>query len=155
MIPQTIADEYPVHLSTGEVIQISEIDAERSPALAHPDVRKAVEGLLLHCCHASREIMEEAKGGYDTRFKLCIRSQPIGCMIKAEPHQCRLINDCSMAYKPVCTLHNAAPSPKPLPICWEFDPPKTESPWVRVAATDLGTVIGQAWRNNKYVFLVF
>ena len=98
MVPPTIADEYPIKLSTGETIQIAEIDAERSPALANLEVRKALDGLLQHCCRVSRKVMEEAKAGYDTQFKKLLRSQPIGCMLKAEPHQCRLINECAMAF---------------------------------------------------------
>jgi hypothetical protein len=154
MIPPTIADEYPVRLSTGETIQVAELDEERSPALVEPRVRAAVEGLLQQCSFVSREIMEEAKAGYDTRFKAQIRSQPLGCMIKAEPHICRLINDCAMAFKPVCTLHNAMPFPKPLPICWEFDPPGTIDLEVRRAAVELGSIIGHAWRRGLYVFIV-
>ena len=155
MIPSTIADEFPVRLSTGETIQIAEIDAERSPALSHPEVRKAIAGILLHCSFASRETMEEAKAGYDTNFKLRIRSQPVGCMVKSDPHVCRLIDDCAMAVLSVCSLHNAMPlSPKPLPICWEFDPIATKDPQIRIAATDLGTVIGHAWRRGLYVFIV-
>ncbi len=150
MIPPTIADEYPVRLSTGETIQIAEIDEERSPALVHPEVRKAVAGLLTHCCHVSREIMEEAKGGYDGRLKPLLRAQPLGCMVKAEPHECRLLYDCGMAYRPVCTLHN----PRELPICWEFNPPETTHPEVRTAAVELGSVIGHAWRRGLYVFIV-
>jgi hypothetical protein len=150
----TTADEYPVRLSTGETIQVAEIDEERTPLLADPQVKKAISGLLQHCCHTTRDVMEEAKGGYDGRFKLCLRAAPIGCMIKSEPHICRLIDDCAMAYKPVCTLHNASPqSPKPLPICWEFDPP-VDDPVTRTAAAELGSVIGHAWRRGLYVVIV-
>lgn len=178
MIPDTIADEYAIRLSTGETIQVSEIDSERSPAVAHPKVRKAVDGLLQYCCFVSRDIAEEAKGGYDTRLKPLLRSSPVGCMSKADPHMCRLIHECAMVSIPVCTLHNCMPSPRPLPICWEFSSPlphpqsKQDGTYresndidvdlihlredfeVWEAAIDLGSVIGHAWRRGLYVFIV-
>jgi hypothetical protein len=154
MIPLSMADEYPVRLSTGEVIAISEIDAERSPALAHPEVRKLLSGLLQHCCHVSRDIMEEAKAGYDTQFKALLRAVPMGCMLKAEPHRCRLINECSMASQMVCTLHNCARGPSSLPICWEYDSPASADAEVLEAAISLGTIIGHAWRQGRYVCIV-
>jgi hypothetical protein len=153
MIPETIADEFPIRLSTGETILVAEIDAERSPALQNKDVRAAVDGLLRHCTHVSREIIEEAKAGYDTRFKPLLRAAPHGCMAKANPHQCRLITQCAMAHRPVCTLHNIATFPS-LPICWEFDPPPVKNPMIMTAAIDLGTVIGDAWRRDLYVLIV-
>ena len=155
MIPHTIADEYPLRLSTGEVIKVAEIDAERSPALAHPQVRLVLEGLLKHCSSMTRETVEEAKGGYDTNFKAALKAQPMGCMIKAEPHTCLLIDECAMAIKSVCTLHNCLPSSKnQLPICWEFSPSPIANPSIRTAAIELGTIIGHAWRRGHYVILV-
>ena len=155
MIPATMADEYPLRLSTGETIQVAEIDAARSPALIVPQIRKAIERLLAHCCHVPREIVEEAKGGYDTRLKPLLRSQPMGCMIKAEPSICRHIDGCSMAFKPICTLHNCRPSQTPLPICWEFSPSQSMAHLeARTAAIDVGTIIGHAWRRGFYVFIV-
>lgn len=154
MIPVTLADEYPLRLSTGETIQVAEIDAERSPALAIPQIRKSIESLLKHCCLVPREIVEEAKGGYDTRLKPLLRSQPRGCMIKTEKPICLHIESCSMASKPICTLHNCAPSSTPLPICWEFSPPPMAHLEARTATIDLGTLIGHAWRLGKYVFIV-
>jgi hypothetical protein len=155
MIPPTIADEYPIRLSTGETIQIAEIDAFRSPALANLHVLKVLDGLLKHCSSMSRKIVEEAKGGYDTNFKALLRAQPMGCMIKSNSPICLRINDCSMASKPVCTLHNCLPSKTPLPICWEFSPPPIANLEVRLAAIELGTIVGHAWRRGLYVCLVF
>jgi hypothetical protein len=150
----TIADEYPIRLSTGETIQVAEIDAERSPALAHVQIRAAVDGLLQHCCHVSREIVEEAKGGYDARFKPLLRAQPAGCMIKSDPHECRLMHDCAMAIRHVCTLRNQNVQ-TPLPICWEYAPPVIlQDMELRNAAIELGSVIGHAWRRGLYVIIV-
>ena len=156
MTSPVIVDEYPLYLSTGETIKITEIDAERSPITNHPKIREALDGLLQHCSHISREIVEEAKGGYDTNFKLLLRAQPMGCMAKANPHECLHIRDCAMAMKSVCTLHNCLPSKTPLPICWEFSPSiKIDDIEIKSSVIELGTIIGHSWRTGKYIILVF
>jgi len=155
MIPPAIADEYSLHLSTGETIKIAELDAERSPALNHPQILKVLDGLLKHCSHMSREVVEEAKGGYDANFKKLLRAQPTGCMAKAEPAICLLINECAMANKLVCTLHNCLPSKTSLPVCWEFSPSvPIASLEIRSAIIDLGTIIGHSWGNGSFVIIV-
>jgi hypothetical protein len=156
MIPTSIADEYPLRLTTGETIQIAEIDSERSPALLIPQVRMALDGLLTQCCHVSREIMEEAKGGYDTNLKPLLRSSPIGCMIKAEPAICRHIESCAMALKSICTLHNCRSNSNPLPVCWEYSLPASIAHLeIRTAIIELGTLIGHSWRKNQFVIIVW
>ena len=154
MIPPTLADEYTIRLTTGETLGIAELDTERSPALLHPGVAAACEGLLRHCTRVPREIMEEAKSGYDGRFKPLLRASPNGCMLKSDPHGCRLIGDCAMAFKPVCTLRNIDTKHKPLPICWEYAAPPIDDLEVHNAAVDLGSCIGHAWRRGLYVVVV-
>ncbi len=155
MIPDTIADEYPLRLSTGEVIQVAELDDERSPALGIEEVRTLVRGLLIQCTHVNRQSMEDAKKGYDRDFKQALRSMSEGCMIKAEPAVCRLLNDCAMYRREKCTLHNIS-TVHPLPICWEFSPVSggKVNDEIRKAAIDLGTVIGDAWRRGFLVVVV-
>lgn len=156
MIP-TIPDEYPLRLSTGETILVSELDSDRSPALQDGRVLKAVSGLLSHCSYISRSIAEEAKGGYDRNLKPCLRATPSGCMIKAYPYVCHLQDDCAMFSASICTLHNIHPGRHALPICWEFNLPPSgylEPVDVQIAAVELGSVIGHAWRTGRYVLLV-
>jgi hypothetical protein len=153
MIPATLADEYIIRLTTGETLWIAELDTERSPALLHPKIVAACEGLLRHCTRVHREIMEEAKAGYDGRFKPLLRSPPNGCMVKADPPICRLIRECAMAFVPVCTLHNLD-GKAPLPVCWEFSAPPVEDKEVYNSAIELGMCIGHAWRRGLYAVIV-
>jgi hypothetical protein len=155
MIPPSLADEYIIRLTTGETLTIAELDTERSPALLIPQVAKACDGLLRHCTRVTREIMEEAKGGYDARFKPLLRASPQGCMAKADPHVCRLIRDCAMASGPICTLRNSNQrSRAPLPICWEFPAPVIPDLEVQNAIIELGSCIGHAWRRGLHVVIV-
>ena len=155
MSSRIIIDEYALSLSTGEEIFITELDSERSPIILDSQIQKHIECMTKHCCNIPRDIIEEAKGGYDTKFKRLLRSQPIGCMAKSESHECLLIYECSMAIKSVCTLHNCLPTKTPLPICWEFSPlEKINDVKIKSVVIEIGTIIGQAWRNNSYLILV-
>jgi len=138
--------EYTVHLSTGESIEVAELDPGRIPALSDPIVLKILSGMTDKCTFASREIMDEVHKGYDERFKVLLKSPPLGAMQKAGPPVCRQINDCAMAVKSVCTLRNYSKK-TPLPLCWEFDSDNPE-------AVALGTVIGNAWRQGQYVIII-
>ncbi len=154
-IPPTIPDEYPLKLSTGELLEISEFDAERSPALQHPEIMVAVSGLIAQCAKVPRVVMEEAKKGYDRNFLRLLRGDPRGAMIKATPPGCGLHKQCAMETS-FCTLRSGpmtGKKPGLLPLCWEFAAPSV-SLELRAPTIDLGTAIGQAWRRGRYVIII-
>ncbi len=152
-IPPTIPDEYLLKLSNGELIEVSELDAERSPALQNTEIVLAVSGLISQCSKIPRTIVEEAKKGYDQNFVRLFKGDPRGAMIKANPPGCGQHRQCAME-SALCTLR-AGPMIKKLglPMCWEYAAPKVPDE-LRTPVVDLGTVIGQAWRRGRYVIIV-
>ncbi len=142
--------DYSLTLSNGERVSITEFDPARIPYMSAPEVLSAVRGLLERCTFAPREALESAKRGWDKDLLKLLRS-PEGGMARAGPPVCRLIKECAMAVPAECTLRSGAGR---FPICWEYDPGPGLAPVVRVAAVELGTAVGNAWRAGSHPVVV-
>lgn len=145
--------DYTISLSSGGRITIVELDSGRVPELHDQEVLVACRGILNRCTIATRTVLEEAKKGYDKELLRVLRA-PDGGLMRAEPHVCRLIQDCAMAVPDKCTLRNLRRGRPNFPQCWEYDPPDGLSEPVRRAAIEIGTAVGNAWREWAYPILV-
>jgi len=144
--------DYEITLSNGERISITEFDPDRIPYMRSPDVLAACRGILERCAFAPRAAVEEAKRGYDRALSSLLRG-PDGAMARANPPACRLVHDCAMASKD-CTLRNFRGRAGLFPECWEYAPPEGLPALIRMAAVELGTAVGNAWRAGSYPVVV-
>jgi hypothetical protein len=145
--------DYTLTLSTGECIDIAEIDTEVVPSLNDSDVISALSILLSKCVNITRVSMEETKRGYDRDFRSVFRS-PISGLIKNESHICRLRHECSMFAIDTCSTHTIRKNRSMIPICWEYESPTNLSREKQSIVMMIGTVIIQAWRANQIVVII-
>lgn len=143
--------EYELILSTGEKLHIAEFDVDVYPILLHPSVSKACKSVLLRVPKISREIMEEAKSGYDDRFKPLLKARPDGALLKVLNHQCGLRKECAM-FTDGCSTKNIRPrNGGGFPECFEFVPEHDDPD---SAAKSVGTSIIHAWREGMYSIII-
>jgi len=144
-------NEYVLHLSTGETIQVSELDL--SILGASPAILAHFAPLQALCTQLTRSQLEEAKGGYDEALKSKLRSPPVGCLIKNPAPVCSLIASCSMANKKECTTKNVTKRGGKFPDCWTVETGKLQG-FERAWAAELSDVVIHAWRAGRHVFVV-
>lgn len=132
--------EYSLSLSTGERVDVSEYDYERTPA-----VLSLPEDVLEGCSMLAREDVESAKRGYDFVLRNSMRD-PLSGMLKMRDPVCALIRECAMADRKVCTSKNVR-GRKKLPVCWEH---ASEDLDVRAVVSS----IVLAWAAGRRVILV-
>lgn len=145
--------DYNIRLSNGGRITVVELDPARAPELRDHEVLAACRTILERCTFATRAALEEAKKGYDRELLRSLRA-PDGGLVRAEPPICSQIHDCAMAVPAKCTLRNLRNGRSDLPQCWEYGPPDGLPEPVRRAATEVGTAVGNAWREWAYPILV-
>ena len=148
--------DYIIDLSTGEELHIAEFDPDRIPEMKEAAVIKASFGVLDYCTKVSRDIIEEAKGGYDTRLKALLKTPPIGALLKIPLHICHERTSCSMYVPSKCTTKNVNPSGESVdsfPECFESETDKS-SPEIMLKSRILNTAIIQSWRQNRYVVII-
>lgn len=148
--------EYIIDLSTGEDLQIAEFDPNRIPEMNNPDVMCASSDILDRCTKASREILEEAKHGYDSRLKPLLRTPPVGALLKFPFPLCSERLSCSMYDKTRCSTKNIFRQGGAFPECWEaeIDPLIKFSTTIIVASRALRTAIVHSWRQGMYSIIV-
>lgn len=146
-----LPNRYKLRLSTGEEILVAEIDIGMLEA---PEaVLRASSIVTTLCTSISREIMEEAKMGYDTRFLKCLRSPPIGCLLRVYSPRCSLFKDCTMANARECTTKNSTRKGGKFPSCWSYDVSYVDAEIVAEVREFCDAVI-HSWRENHHVILV-
>lgn len=146
--------EYTLHLNTGEVISVSEFDANVITDLTSPEVMRAITPVLKRCTFMPRSVIEEAKMGYTAKFESLMRTSPIGAMLKLDIPICGMIKDCASAIKTICTTRNIEGKLGNFPICWEVATPRLTPDDIKERAQRLAFVIIHSWRMGKYVLLV-
>ncbi len=120
---------YKIRLSTREFINITEFI--ETPLL---------DRILDLCTKMPREIIEEAKMGYDTNFKKLLGRDPKSCLGILDA-SCDLKSECQMFNSSECSskfLRRGKPS---FPICFHFN-------------DSISSDIISCWRNDSYVILV-
>jgi hypothetical protein len=148
--------DYIVDLSTGEELKIAEFDPERIPEMKDLDVINASSDVLDLCTRVPREILEEAKKGYDTRLKPLLRTPPVGTLLRAPMPLCNERWSCSMYNKMGCSLRNISEKGGAFPECWEIEADKL----VKLSADILDdsralkTAIIHVWRQGAYSIIV-
>lgn len=155
-MPSTIHPiEYPLELSTGESVLVSELDPGRIPALTDPAVLEAVSPVLSRCARMPRAALEAAKMGHSKHFEELMSTPPIGALMKLERHLCAERLDCAMA-KPGCTTRNVARRGPPgrFPVCWEYEVPEGTDVAVAFTARDLAGCVVLAWRAGRIAIIV-
>ncbi len=146
--------EYSIRLTTNEVIDISEYDYELVPILKDEQVVLNGHDFLRFCPTISREILEELKRGYDTRFKSLMRKPPVSSLLNLERKFCRIREDCTMHNLRNCTTKRLMGGKIDFPICFEHEPPKFISEEIQSLVSALGTSIVHAWRQNRIAVLI-
>lgn len=143
--------EYTLYLSTGETLEISEIDlsiiqaSDQILSLCHP--------IISQCTFVTREELEQAKGQYDSPFKAKLRSFPPGCLTKNRNPVCSQIDSCIMADKKKCTTKNISKTGGNFPRCWTFQLDEVDS-LVKFQAIELADVVIHCWREGRLVIIV-
>ena len=148
--------DYIIDLSTGEELHIAEFDPGRIIEMKDPAVIAASSRILDFCTKVSRDIIEEAKGGYDSRLKPLIKTPPIGALLKIPLHIGYERTSCSMYVPSKCTTKNVNPSGESVgsfPECFESETDKS-SPEIMLKSRILNTAIIQSWRQNRYVVII-
>lgn len=148
--------DYIIDLSTGEELKIAEFDPERIPEMKNPDILYASTDVLNLCTRISREILEEAKHGYDTRLKPLLRTPPIGALLKAPMPFCAERWSCSMYSKMECSVRNISKCGGAFPECWEAEADKLVRLPVDIldASRALRTAVIHSWRQGMYAMIV-
>lgn len=155
-MPSTIYPiEYPLDLSTGESVLVSELDPGRVPALSDAAVLEAAAAALTRCARMPRAALEAAKMGHSKHFEELMSTPPLGALMKLERHLCAERHDCAIA-GPGCTTRNVVRRGPPgrFPVCWEYEVPDRTDPVVAFAARDLAGCIVLAWRAGRVVVIV-
>lgn len=146
--------EYSLSLTTGERIDVSELDPGLLGEEWSEAVAAAVRPLTDMCAHVPREAVEAAKLGYDTELKRLLRD-PVGCLVMLDRPVCSVIRDCPMAVREKCTTRNATARKGGLfPVCWEWQVPDDLDPVLEPAVQAAAQAIVHAWRQKRHVLVV-
>ena len=146
-----IPNEYPLRLTTGEQLDVSEIDM--SVLEAEPSVLEAFSPLLALCTQLTRSELEEAKAGWDSALKVKLRSPPAGCLVRIPSPLCGEIGHCSMASRPTCTTKNLLKKGGGFPVCWTYSLDHLDG-FERSWAAELCDAVVHAWRQGRHVIVV-
>jgi hypothetical protein len=147
-----ISNEYEITLADKERALISELDGETYPEIFSSVIQESLNSLLTRCAQLTRIEVEELKNGHDQPFRDAIRS-PVSGLLRAEPHLCRIRDNCVMYKSDLCSLKNIAKNAGAFPRCFEYDA-LLSSRREKNFAVSLGTCIVQAWRLKRYVIIV-
>ncbi len=139
--------EYSLVLSTGETIEIAEIDLDFVLDKSE-NVMSGAAPILALCGHVTRAIMEESKSGYDANLKLLLRD-PWRAMMKLSDPVCSEIKSCAMANEKECTTRYNNGKKGKFPICFSYNPNQ-----ISYGAKMLCDTIIQLWRRGLYVVIV-
>lgn len=151
MMNRVQPNEYVLKMSTGEVLQVSEIDMT---ILQPPEaVISAFSQIYNLCTKLTRLELEEAKAGWDNAMKQKMHSFAHGCLVRIENHVCGEIRSCSMANKQTCTTKNLSKKGGNFPICWTYSLDKLNG-FNRSWAAELCDAVVHAWRLGRHVILV-
>jgi len=147
--------EYNLELSTGERIQVSELDESRYPPLSDKVVLLTAAAVVVHCTHAARDVVEDAKSGLPERLEDFIRTPPEGCLMKLESPVCSEISQCAIANRSHCTTrYRTKASGAAFPFCWTYSVKAYGSPEQKAQGQDLCDSIVDAWRGGRLVVIV-
>ena len=142
--------EYKIHLSTGEIIQVAELE----PLDASPELLAAAEPILRRCSKMPRAVIEEAKMGHTKEFESLMLTEPVGALIKFETPICREIKHCAMANRIVCTTRNVKLKAGKFPICWEYQCSDDTPESLRMDVQAIAFAVIHAWREGNWVVFV-
>jgi hypothetical protein len=145
--------EYVLRLGTGETISVCELNPESVDGLVDERVLRSLEASLDRCARVPKVALEEAKRGHTKKLEACLRTPPIGAMLKLDRPVCKHIMDCVMADKRVCSTRNVSESGGAFPLCWEYSS-ESEDQDVRTAAESIMNCVVHAWRNGRTVLIV-
>ncbi len=147
--------EYLIDLSTGERINVYELDPERVNCLTDKETMLVSESVINMCSRMPRSAIESAKIGNSKHFEELMRTPAVGNLLKMEKHSCSEINICAIA-KSGCTTKNVFRTGNPgrFPICWEFDiGTEVIDRAYNLSKILVGCVV-HAWREGKLVVIV-
>ena len=147
-----VPNDYTLDLSSGETIIVSEFDPVHIPELKSDVVLKGCASIFAKVTRVSREMLEDAKIGYDAPLMKRLGSPPVICLMRVANPSCSMndIKECSMA-SDACTTKNTKKSLGLFPECFAYLP---EADDVNDDAASVGTAIILAWRQNKYAIVV-
>lgn len=124
-----ILKEYKLSISTGETIEIVEIEFDPS---MDPEI-------LSLCCRMSSEVLEEAKYGDDFHFRKCLNGSPERNLIRCKNVVCTESGHCVMENKN-CAPGQFLKSKSLLPTCFN-------------SHDNFTFMCIHAWREGKYVIV--
>jgi hypothetical protein len=124
---------------------VAEFDPERVPSMT-AEVLALAAGTVERCTVAPRDVIEEAKRGYDMRLKPLLRASPVGSLVRVPLTLCSERGWCSMYDPNKCTTRNIKRNGGDFPGCWEADTDEK--------ARGLCTAIVHAWRQGYYPIIV-
>jgi hypothetical protein len=144
--------DYRLTISTGEELQICELDPGLVSELRDAEVRTSADPWLTRCTRAPRAALEEAKRGHSGPLDRLLRTPPIGILIRNDRHLCGRVSSCSMADKKGCSTRNVDPRRGLglFPECWSPELPDVSPP----GTEELVSYVVRAWRDGRYVILV-
>ena len=142
--------EYKIRLSTGEIIQVAELEPFGVP----PDLLIAAESILQRCSRMPRSVIEEAKLGHTKKFEALMLTEPVGALIKFESPICRMIRNCAMADQTTCTTRNVKMTTGKFPICWEYECSDSVPESLCQDVQAIAFAVVHAWRNGQWVIFV-
>jgi hypothetical protein len=145
--------EYPLGLSSGEDILVSELDQGRHPPLVDPVVAALADPALSRCSRVSRDALEDAKNGYTEGLESQLRTPPRGCLLMMARPECAEVKVCATADPGRCTARYSERGRPAFPHCWTFrvEGPGTEEQ--RSYARDLVDSVVDAWRSGRVVVI--
>ncbi len=145
--------EYNLSLSTGEEIQVSELDPESVPSLTDPVVVRLADAVLSRCTRSPRVALEDAKSGLPESLEAYLGTPPSGCLLKVSTPVCAELRFCAMSNPTKCSTRNVARRRAIFPMCWTCSLPDGGTEEQRSQARDLSDSIVSAWRDGRHVVI--
>ena len=141
--------EYTLLASTGESILISELDPERISDLSMRSWVESNPSTLSRCTTVTREVMEQAKIGYDKPFLEALSSPPASMLFKFKGSRCAHRKSCLSWSAPSCTLDGKPPKKRGLKLmqCWSYDGQTVDE-------SEVLNAVVRAWLDGRNVVII-
>lgn len=146
-----IHSEYLIRLSTGEDIEIAEVNMN---LLGLSDsLLQALLPIFSICTNLSETEIEEARIGDDRAFKRKMNSQPVGSLARLADPVCSQIRNCGMADAKTCTTKNVNKRIGKFPSCWTTETREFVD-FERLRYLEVYNSIVHAWREGRHVVVI-
>lgn len=146
--------EYRIDLSTGESMDVAEVDSGLFPPLADPVVLRLSDDFLSRCTVAPRAAVEDAKSGYPEALEPFLGTPARGCLLRVSRQACADVGSCAISSRTRCLTSYSEKGRPAFPTCWTASVPDGGTEGQAAAARSLCESVVDAWREGRTVIVV-